>query len=263
MHARTLTGPQQWSLPPQQSALQPWQVPWHTPGCPAAAARAGARAGAGRQGRLVSGWLLLIGTQQVQVQSHTLACAETQQLPEASASAASAGAGSSTGCRQQAAPHPDVLCPHALVKGEGLVEALHQRVGLAGEPPAPQLLLLAARGRRSCLRRCRSLHTAGQAGTYVGAVFVSLCVPSDKTNPLPGTESAVWQWRQEQAAPPPLAHHGNHLPPAWDSSLRHGKCIVVRECRRPVCTVSCIRKATSIRAYPSHDMAPPGSLLLR
>jgi hypothetical protein len=262
VHARTLTGPQQWSLPPQQSALQPWQVPWHTPGCPAEAARAGARAGAGRQGGLVkaaaTGHAACPGPI-----SHPCLCRDPTTPSSVSSSSVS-----SSGCRQQrvqtaAAPHPDVLCPHALVKGEGLVEALHQRVGLAGEPPAPQLLLLAARGRRSCLRRCRSLHTAGQAGTYVGAVFVSLCVPSDKTNPFPGNESAVWQWRQGQAAPPPLAHHGNHLPPAWDSSLRHGKCIVVRECRRPVCTVSCIRKATSIRAYPSHDMAPPGSLLLR
>ena len=49
--------------------------------------------------------------------------------------------------------HPDVLRPHALVKGQRLVEALHKRVGGAGETPAPQLLLL--RGRRGSLQATR------------------------------------------------------------------------------------------------------------
>ena len=36
--------------------------------------------------------------------------------------------------------HPDVFLPHALVKGQRLVELLHQRVCLASEAAAPQLL---------------------------------------------------------------------------------------------------------------------------
>ena len=39
----------------------------------------------------------------------------------------------------------DVLLRHPAVEGEGLVELLHERVDVLGEPPAPQLLLLARR----------------------------------------------------------------------------------------------------------------------
>ena len=67
-------------------------------------------------------------------------------------------AGAHAACRGVHVPHPQVLPPHALVKGQRLVELLHERVGRAGEAPAPQLLLLRAgavrRRRRRRLLRC-------------------------------------------------------------------------------------------------------------
>jgi hypothetical protein len=53
--------------------------------------------------------------------------------------------------------HPDVLGPHALVKGERSIEFLHQRIDLAGESTTPQLgRRLAVRLSCSCTCRCCS-----------------------------------------------------------------------------------------------------------
>ena len=91
----------------------------------------------------------------------------------------------------QSSAHPDVLCPHAAVKGQALVELLHQRVGGAGEAPAPQLLGLAAGGSSSCLRLQGS-----RERWWVSSRLVFSCTDN--------TEAATKAWFAAAPPPPPL-----------------------------------------------------------